>query len=303
MWKLRHSPLKPIASSRPPVSGGHIAGDHLLFPAGPAFRGLGGVQILLVRSAPGDRFVVTDRGQIASRLAMMNLDLTKPSLARSWARIRNQLRPSPMAGISDFEIAEAAPRDHLGDSIQHVAAAALQAEGLSALAPVLRRRARFSERVMRQANEHRLTVHPHDRLPNRFGARRQVSFSAAGAHQKRYVMALDAVQGTAFTDAHDRAKLAFTDASVDPRLLVTVIAQDAKPLSWHLESLRDNSTVIFEGEAADYWESAPKSYPWSWVTSNAWRRPAGRTNCSCGPWRPWGPDSGRRPASRCATWM
>ncbi|MEE9965560.1 MAG: hypothetical protein K4304_10790 [Propionicimonas sp.] len=204
---------------------------------------------LLVREVDRDWFLVSDRGLIADRLADASVDVTRGAAARSWQMLRRGLVTTFVAA-SEFEIATTATRADLGRAINDVAARALQGDSLRVLSRSHRPQG-LAERAMERAAAHNLGVLPETILRNRFGGSRKVSFLVEGNASRRYVMALG--RSASFVEDHDRAKLAFDGAQASSTELVSLIGSAARPLEWHLNSLRSVSQVVEEDDQDTLW--------------------------------------------------
>lgn len=204
---------------------------------------------IFVRRLDTDWFMVSDRGFVADHLAESGVDVSRGVGARSWGMLRRDLEVS-FGDASEFEVAATTARATLGQTINEIAGRALQGAALTVLARS-RRPKGFAERAMDRAASFNLGVLPKPLIENKFGGRRHVTFLAEGDRGRSYVMALGGE--ASFTEAHDRAKLAFDDAQVHIGERATLIAREARPLPWHRASLESISNVYNEADESDLW--------------------------------------------------
>jgi Domain of unknown function DUF1828 len=213
----------------------------------------GRVVTIYVRPVHEDHYTVTDSGQATDELAIAGVDLsTNKAAGRSWDAIRRALDvpPALLDDVGEFELSGAATADSLGQVVMRLSEAAIRVDGLKVFAPGHRRRL-FTERVISTAGAHGLAVIPRPKLRTRFGGRREVTCRVEG-HHGVYVQALSA---TSVMEAYDHVRSIFTDSELSPDNKLTAIQGTAKVESWQVAALREVSTVVFEPDLGDFYDT------------------------------------------------
>ena len=206
-----------------------------------------------VEQLADDAWLVTDRGQASSELALAGVNLEQNrSAAMSWYAIVRDLDLSPpvlTTRAADYELAGLTSRSTLGESVLVVAEAALRADALRALAPGFRRR-RFRDVIIRTAGEYELPVIPDAPMPVRHGGQRRVTCRVDGDGSKYYMQGVSA--NSKGLNGFDRAQSVLSSADVHDGEVLAVVESGMSLRGWQREMLDEHGRVLFETDLSGF---------------------------------------------------
>lgn len=210
-----------------------------------------------VQELSPDTYRVSDMGQLSHSLSLSGVDLNKSNVKRSWQMIRQLLgaeatHPSAPDVDDEWELSLTTAGPNIARAIHTLTESMLRADGLVALARVPQQQLKFAAQLMRDANARGLAVVPNAQLLTSSGMRRNVAFSAKGTGRRVFVQAVGDDQDV--TRSYDHTYAVFGDAAVHRDRRIAVLAETLKDKPY-TKGLSQVSTVIFESDADDLWDS------------------------------------------------